>query len=107
MVVWRHDATHFIAPGNTSTALSGNGRPPAPRFAFVGDYRKLGNISHLIVLDLRPLGPKHLLRELDTQHLGASPDDFANPLLITFEKRQFKIIRDQLWRFNDDLSALP
>jgi hypothetical protein len=48
VVIWCHDATNLIAPDDhSSAALSGNGRAPATRFAFVGDYRKLGDISHL------------------------------------------------------------
>src|SRR6266852_1754679 len=43
VVIRCHDAAHLVAPDDrSSTALSGNGRPPAPRFALVGDYRKLG-----------------------------------------------------------------
>jgi hypothetical protein len=46
VVLRRHDATHLIAPDVSSAALPDNGRPPAPRFSLVGDYRKLGDVSH-------------------------------------------------------------
>ena len=48
VVIWCHDATNLIAPDDhSSAALSGDGPAPATRFALVGDYRKLGDISHL------------------------------------------------------------
>jgi hypothetical protein len=42
----------------------------------------------------RDFGRPRSKDELDAKHLGASPNDFANPTLTTFEKSQFKAIRD-------------
>jgi hypothetical protein len=46
VVFRRHDATHLIAPDVSSAVLPDNGRAPAPRLSLVGDYRKLGDVSH-------------------------------------------------------------
>jgi len=42
--------------------------------------------------------------ELDAYHLDAPPNDFANPMLPAFEKRQFETIRDN--GVNHDLRAM-
>jgi hypothetical protein len=42
--------------------------------------------------------------ELDAYHLDAPPNDFANPMLAAFEKRQFETIRDN--GVNHDLRAM-
>jgi hypothetical protein len=42
--------------------------------------------------------------ELDAYHFDAPPNDFANPMLPAFEKRQFEAIRDN--GVNHDLRAM-
>jgi hypothetical protein len=39
-------------------------------------------------------GAPHSKDELDAYHFGAPPNDFANPMLPAFEKREFETIRD-------------
>jgi hypothetical protein len=49
MVIWRHEATHLIAPDDGPSAdLPSNGRAPMPRLSLIGDDRKLRNVSHWI-----------------------------------------------------------
>jgi hypothetical protein len=44
--------------------------------------------------------------ELDSQHLGASPNDLANPVLTALEKCHFKAARDRRWYLYGDFRAL-
>ena len=48
VVIWRHSAMHRVAPAGTpSQRLANKGRSPVPRFALVGNNRKLRYLGHV------------------------------------------------------------
>src|SRR5229473_5293782 len=48
VVIWRHRAMHRVAPdGTSSRCLANKGRSPVPRFALVGNNRKLRYVGHV------------------------------------------------------------
>jgi hypothetical protein len=44
--------------------------------------------------------------ELNAHHLGASPNDLANPVVAALEKRQLETVRDSRGRLNANFCAV-